>query len=158
MYVFVLLPISALCLLAAACCAQDVLRERCAPTLAPGGVPAVQPLISVLIPARDEAERIGACLDGLAGQSYRNFELWVGDDHSVDGTAAIVRSYAAQLPALKVLPIAALPAGWAGKCWACWQAAGSARGDWLLFLDADVVPQGRELDGADVHAVDLDAA
>ncbi len=141
MYVFVFLPISALCLLAAACCLQDVLRERSAPALASGATLGAQPLISVLIPARDEAERISACLAGLAGQSYRNFELLVVDDHSADATAAIVRSYAAQLPALEVLISAALPAGWAGKCWACWQAAGSARGDWLLFLDADVMPR-----------------
>jgi cellulose synthase/poly-beta-1,6-N-acetylglucosamine synthase-like glycosyltransferase len=40
-----------------------------------------------------------------------------------------------------VAPGAPLPAGWAGKCWACWQAAGRARGDWLLFLDADVIPR-----------------
>ncbi len=137
----IFLPISALCLLAAAGCVQDVLREQLAPTLACAAAPSAQPLISVLIPARDEAERIGACLAGLADQSYRNFELLVVDDHSADATAAIVCSYMAQLPALNVLPSAALPDGWAGKCWACWQAAGRARGDWLLFLDADVVPR-----------------
>src|SRR4051794_9762316 len=114
------LPISALCLLAAACCVQDVLRERLAPTLLSAAPPTDQPLLSVLIPARDEAARIGACLAGLAGQSYRSFELLVVDDHSADATAAIVRSYAAQLPALVVLPSASLPDGWAGKCWACW--------------------------------------
>ncbi|MEP7188383.1 MAG: glycosyltransferase [Roseiflexaceae bacterium] len=130
-----------LCVLAAACCVQDVLRERVAPTLTPAAVPFAQPCISVLIPARDEAARIGACMAGLADQSYRNFELLVVDDHSTDATAAIVRSYAARLPALEVVPSAALPDGWAGKCWACWQAAGRARGDWLLFLDADVVPR-----------------
>jgi chlorobactene glucosyltransferase len=140
-YILVFLPLSALCLLAAAFCLQDVLRERLTPTLAPGTALVAQPLISVLIPARDEAERIGACLAGLAGQSYRNFDLLVVDDHSIDATAAIVHSYAAQLPALDVLPSIALPAGWAGKCWACWQAASSARGDWLLFLDADVIPR-----------------
>jgi chlorobactene glucosyltransferase len=138
---FVFLTLSALCLLAAACCVQDVLRERLAPTLAAGTALAAQPLISVLIPARDEAARIGTCLAGLADQSYRNFELLVVDDHSTDATATIARSYAARLPALDVVPSAALPDGWAGKCWACWQAAGRARGDWLLFLDADVAPR-----------------
>jgi chlorobactene glucosyltransferase len=153
------LPISALCLLAAACCLQDVLRERLAPKLIPGAALISQPLISVLIPARDEAERIGACLIGLAGQSYRNFELVVVDDHSADATAAIVGRYAMQLPALNVLPSAALPDGWSGKCWACWQAAGRAHGDWLLFLDADVMPRPELLAAlvarAEAHSLDL---
>jgi chlorobactene glucosyltransferase len=135
------LPLSALCLLAAGLCLHDLLREHMAPLLRPGTGPAVRPLISVLIPARDEAERIDACLEGLARQSYQNFELVVADDHSTDATAAIVRGYAAWLPSLELLPAAPLPAGWAGKCWACWQAARGARGEWLLFLDADVIPK-----------------
>jgi glycosyltransferase involved in cell wall biosynthesis len=150
--IFLFLLISVLCLLAAAMCLQDVLRERLAPILAPGAALASQPLISVLIPARDEAQRIGACLSGLADQSYRNFELLVIDDHSTDATSAIVRSYAARLPALQVAPSAALPDGWAGKCWACWQAADRASGDWLLFLDADVVPQPQLLAALVAHA------
>jgi chlorobactene glucosyltransferase len=158
-YVFVFLPLTVLCLLAAAFCVQDLLRERLAPTLAPGVPPVAQPLMSVLIPARDEAERIGACLQGLECQSYRNFELLVVDDHSSDDTAAIVRSYAARLPALELVSSAALPDGWAGKCWACWQAAGRARGDWLLFLDADVMPRPDLLAalvaGAERRALDL---
>jgi chlorobactene glucosyltransferase len=147
-----ILPISMLCLLAAACCVQDVLRERRAPTLALGAMPIAQPLISVLIPARNEAGRIGACLAGLAGQSYRRFELVVVDDHSADATAAVVRSYVSRLPALNVLPSAALPDGWAGKCWACFQAAGRAHGDWLLFLDADVMPRPGLLAALVAHA------
>lgn len=141
MYLVLFLPLSALCLLAAGLCLHDLLRERAAPLLRPGAAPAGRPLISVLIPARDEAERIGACLEGLARQSYRDFELVVVDDHSADATAAIVRGYAARLPGLDLLPGAPLPDGWAGKCWACWQAAGRARGEWLLFLDADVMPR-----------------
>jgi cellulose synthase/poly-beta-1,6-N-acetylglucosamine synthase-like glycosyltransferase len=135
------LPLTLLCLLAAACYVQDVLREQRAPRLSPGAAPPNAPLVSVLIPARDEAARIGGCLEGLARQVYSNFEVIVVDDHSSDDTAEVARSYAGRLAMLEVMPSAALPAGWAGKCWACWQAAGRARGDWLLFLDADVMPR-----------------
>jgi hypothetical protein len=137
-----LLPITLLCLLVAAIYAHDWLRELSAPLLAPNpAAPGHGPLISVLIPARDEAARIGRCLEGLAGQRYRSFEVIVVDDHSTDGTAGLACSYAGRLPALTVLPGAPLPEGWAGKCWACWQAAQLARGEWLLFLDADVLPR-----------------
>lgn len=136
-----LLVLSCLCVLVAAWCAGDVVRAAREPLLEPRpDLPADGPLVSVLIPARDEATRIAACLEGLARQSYRRFELIVVDDHSSDGTAEVVRSYAGQVPALHVLPSAPLPVGWAGKCWACWQAVAQARGGWLLFLDADVIP------------------
>jgi chlorobactene glucosyltransferase len=130
-----------LCLLVIYWCAQDVARELRAPRLAPpAGLPVGGSLISVLIPARDEAARIGACLDGLAQQTYRGFELIVVDDGSTDGTADVVRAYIDRIPSLCVLPGAVLPSGWAGKPWACWQAAARAQGEWLLFLDADVIP------------------
>lgn len=141
MYLLIL-PISLLCLAAVAIYAQDLARELLAPRLAPApGLPGAGPLISVLIPARDEAARIGMCLEGLARQTYRDFEVIVVDDHSSDGTDAVARGWAGHVPALEVVPGGALPGGWAGKCWACWQASGRARGEWLLFLDADVLPK-----------------
>lgn len=99
------------------------------------------PRFSVLIPARNEAARIRPCLEGLAAQQYRLFEVIVVDDHSTDETAAIVREYTSRLPHLTLLTGAALPDEWAGKCWACWQAAAAATGEWLVFLDADVAPR-----------------
>ncbi|MBK9715837.1 MAG: glycosyltransferase [Kouleothrix sp.] len=155
-----LLPISLLCIAVAASCVQEVLRELLAPRLGPPPAqPREQPLVSVLIPARNEAARIGPCMAGLAGQTYRGFEVIVVDDHSSDGTAGVVRAYADRLPALEIIQGAPLPAGWAGKCWACWQAAGSARGEWLLFLDADVIPRPELLAAlvarTQSHAADL---
>lgn len=139
---FVLLLITALALLILALCMQDIARERAAPILVKSDPSLTTgPLISVLIPARNEAQRIGACLDGLVRQQYRSFEVIVVDDHSSDGTARVARSYAAGLPSLQVVAGAPLPQGWAGKCWACWQSSKQARGEWLLFLDADVEPR-----------------
>jgi cellulose synthase/poly-beta-1,6-N-acetylglucosamine synthase-like glycosyltransferase len=147
------LPVTLLCLIAAACCVRDALRELRAPTLGPGSaLPANAPLVSVLVPARDEAARIGGCMVGLASQAYQNFEVIVVDDHSSDGTARLAQSYVEQIPALQVVSATALPAGWAGKCWACWQAAARAQGEWLLFLDADVMPKRHLLGALIAHA------
>jgi chlorobactene glucosyltransferase len=121
---------------------QDVIAAFRTPRLdPPPGLPDDGPLVTVIIPARNEATRIGACLEGLAQQSYRHFEVIVVDDDSHDGTADVVRAYATCLPSLTVLSSKTLPHDWAGKCWACWQGANQARGAWLLFLDADVVPR-----------------
>ncbi len=121
---------------------QDVIAAFRTPRLDPHpDLPHDGPLVTVIIPARNEAARIGACLEGLAQQSYRRFEVIVIDDDSHDGTADVVRAYAACLPSLKVLSSKTLPHDWAGKCWACWQGANHARGVWLLFLDADVTPR-----------------
>lgn len=121
---------------------QDVIAAFRTPRFDPHpDLPDDGPLVTVIIPARNEAARIGACLEGLAQQSYRRFEVIVIDDDSHDGTADVVRAYAACLPSLKVLSSKTLPHDWAGKCWACWQGANHARGAWLLFLDADVTPR-----------------
>jgi hypothetical protein len=138
----VLLPLVALCGIVAVWYVQDLLAVLHTPTLPLMlDAPLDGPLVSVIIPARDEAARIGACLTGLAAQRYHRFEVIVMDDHSSDGTADVVRAFAPRLPALSVFAGATLPNGWAGKCWACWQGASQARGELLLFLDADVAPQ-----------------
>ncbi|KAB8143321.1 glycosyltransferase [Chloroflexia bacterium SDU3-3] len=140
----------------AAVAAQDAARMRATPQL-PQAASAAGGRISVLIPARDEAGRIGACLGGLAHQRLRACEVIVVDDASTDGTADVARAHAAALPELRVLAGQPLPPGWAGKCWACWQAAQAARGEWLLFLDADVVPAPGLLADALTHAQRADA-
>lgn len=95
-------------------------------------------LVSVLVPARNEAGRIAACLDALGAQDYANLEVLVLDDCSEDTTAEIARSFEGRVPGLRVLEGAPLPDGWIGKPHACAQLAREARGAWLLFTDADV--------------------
>ncbi|HEU5473315.1 MAG TPA: glycosyltransferase family 2 protein [Actinophytocola sp.] len=104
------------------------------PTLRPGGVPSTR--TSVLVPARDEADRLHRTLPGLLAQPAE--EILVLDDGSRDGTAAIVTSFADREPRLRLLTGTPPPAGWTGKSWACHQLAAAATGDLLVFCDADV--------------------
>ncbi|MFC2017135.1 glycosyltransferase [Chloroflexota bacterium] len=97
------------------------------------------PLISVLIPVRDEEANIRACLDSLQKQDYPNFEIIVLDDNSSDGTADIVEEMSAKDSRIQLIIGESLAEGWAGKPYACYQLAKKARGSWLLFVDADTV-------------------
>ncbi len=101
--------------------------------------PARAPRISVLIPARNEADRIGASVSGWAAQDYPDYEVIVYDDDSSDDTAA--RAAAAGARHVRVVRGGAPPAGWRGKPWACHQLRDHAGGDVLVFADADVVPR-----------------
>ncbi len=96
------------------------------------------PLVSVLIPARNEAAIIDATLQDLLAQEYAPLEILVLDDRSEDGTGDVLAHIARQSPQVKVLCGQPLPPGWTGKNWACAQLAEAARGDILLFTDADV--------------------
>ncbi|MFQ3647257.1 MAG: glycosyltransferase, partial [Anaerolinea sp.] len=97
--------------------------------------PSARPFVSILIPARNEAAVIGQTVAALTQQTYPHFELLILDDQSSDGTAEIAR--AAGDKRTRILTGRPLPSGWAGKNWACWQLAQEARGDLLLFTDAD---------------------
>lgn len=110
--------------------------------------------MSIIIPARNEEARLGECLASLVGQRG-SFEVLVVDDGSIDRT----REIAASFSGVKVLAADPLPAGWAGKSNACWTAAKQARGEWLLFTDADTVHAPgsleRSLAEAREHGADL---
>ncbi|MDZ7265996.1 MAG: glycosyltransferase [candidate division KSB1 bacterium] len=95
------------------------------------------PFVSVLVPARNEAANIMACLSGLQQQRYARFEIIVLDDHSSDATSALAGTLAAHDRRIRVLAGEPLPAGWTGKNWACHQLGKHARGEILIFTDAD---------------------
>ena len=97
--------------------------------------PSNAPMISVCIPARNEERNIRACVEAVLNQTYPNFEVLVLDDRSTDSTLMILHSI--QNDKLKIVNGSDLPSGWAGKPHALYQAANSARGDWLCFIDAD---------------------
>jgi len=95
--------------------------------------------VSILIPARNEEENIGRLLESIRAQSYPDWEAIVYDDLSEDQTAAIVSRFVAEDKRIRLVKGRGLPAGWRGKNHACHQLATSARGEYLLFLDADVI-------------------
>jgi glycosyltransferase involved in cell wall biosynthesis len=102
--------------------------------------PAPHPRLSVIVPAKNEEEAIGACLASFLEQDYDNFEVIAVNDRSDDGTPAIMEKIAAASAGrIRVLHITELPPGWLGKQHAMWRAAQLATGDLLLFTDGDVM-------------------
>lgn len=92
--------------------------------------------VSILIPARNEEQRLPVCLESLVGQEA--VEILVYNDHSEDGTGSVIEYFARRDPRFRAIAPVPLPSGWCGKNFACAQLATHATGDWLLFLDADV--------------------
>lgn len=102
------------------------------------------PLVSILVPARNEADHIEECVRSLLGQSYEKLEVLVLDDQSTDETSSIVQQIIDELPSgqtsrLQLLHGETLPDGWIGKSFACYQLTQVAQGDYLLFTDSDSV-------------------
>ena len=96
------------------------------------------PFVSIIVPARNEAENIGACVATLVNSEYPALEVIVVDDQSTDGTAEVVRIIAERSAGrVRLVEGESPPAGWIGKSWACWQGYQAARGTVLLFTDAD---------------------
>ena len=110
---------------------------RAMPRLSPGDRPgtATGPLVSVIVAARNEVLDLPGCLDTLLAQTYSPIEILVVDGASTDGTGAAARTRGSRVTVLDEPPI---PAGWVGKNWACAAGAARARGEYLLFTDADV--------------------
>ncbi len=115
------------------------------------------PKISVIVPARNEADSIRTVVTSVLGSSYPDFELLVVDDRSTDATAAIVAEIAAGDARCRLIAGAELPDGWYGKPWACAQGARAATGTLLCFTDADT-RHGPELLGRAAAALEREAA
>lgn len=102
-------------------------------------IPAVDvPLVSIIVPACNEAETIAPALATLLAQEYPRLEIIVVNDRSIDGTGEILRKMQQRHPELVVLDIGELPEGWLGKHHALHCGATLAQGDILLFTDADI--------------------
>ena len=105
------------------------------------------PATTIIIPARNEENRITDLLKSLeqqnfpkadTGSSHPDFEILVVDDSSTDNTANVAADYN-----VRVIPAGEKPVGWIGKSWACWVGAQIARFDLFVFLDADTTLVGR---------------
>jgi cellulose synthase/poly-beta-1,6-N-acetylglucosamine synthase-like glycosyltransferase len=124
--------------------------------------PVGMPTLTVVVPARDEAEKIAATLDALMLADYPGVRVLVVDDRSTDGTGAIVDAYVAECAErkpgrLEAIHIAELPEGWLGKTFALMVGTENSDSDYLLFTDADVLFSPSILRRALVYAQDSEA-
>jgi chlorobactene glucosyltransferase len=99
--------------------------------------PANAPLVSIIVPARNEAHNIGRCVTSILATSYPRIELIVVDDNSTDATGDAALRAAGGDSRARVVVNRPLPEGWFGKQWACTTGADAASGEILLFTDAD---------------------
>jgi glycosyltransferase involved in cell wall biosynthesis len=131
LFLIILIPLALFAIIA-------VYNYLTAPILKPGEVLEKPPLLSVLIPARNEEKNIKKCLDNLLNQDYENYKIFILDDESTDDTYSIIKNIEKNNQKLIVLKGKPLPGNWIGKNWACHQLSENAGGDLLLFIDADV--------------------
>ncbi|MBM3154967.1 MAG: glycosyltransferase [Chloroflexi bacterium] len=121
-------------------------------------VPDPAPLVSVLVPARNEEENIATCVKSLQKQDYPNFEIVVLDDNSTDRTSEIVETLVANDSRVRLIKGQFLPEGWAGKPFACHQLAQEAKGDYFLFVDADTIHAPHMLRSTLALAIEMKAS
>ncbi|HTN77072.1 MAG TPA: glycosyltransferase [Pirellulaceae bacterium] len=99
------------------------------------------PKVSILVPARNEEREIAIALQSLLQLDYPDYEVLVINDRSTDRTGEILTQMQADYPQLQVATVTDLPGGWLGKNHALFFGAEQARGELLLFTDADIVMQ-----------------
>ncbi len=109
-------------------------------------------LVSILIPARNEEDNIGNLLNDIENQAYDNIEVIVFNDMSTDNTDEIVKHYSLKDSRIRLINSVGLPENWLGKNHACHSLASHAKGEYLLFLDADVSISGDVIERAVITA------
>lgn len=95
------------------------------------------PLVSVILPAKDETGNIGACIRSVLASEYSQFELIVVNDRSTDSTAQEITEVVASNSRVRVIDVTELKPGWTGKMNAVREGLAAARGELLLIMDAD---------------------
>ena len=117
------------------------------------------PFVSIIVPARNEERNLPRLLPSLLSQRYPAYEVIVVDDKSEDDTPRILAEWVARDPRLKVVSGVELPAGdgWLGKPHAMHQGERAAKGEWLLFTDADTVHSPYSISSSVAHALSHDA-
>ena len=93
--------------------------------------------VSIIIPARNEEQSIGSCLNSLFAQTHQNLEIIVVDDSSTDSTREVVASFSNRSKNIRMVSAGAKPNEWVGKTWPCWRGYQESSGEFLLFVDAD---------------------
>lgn len=119
------------------------------------GIKNYSPLVSVILPARNEEGFIGQCIDSLLKQDYPNYEIIAIDDSSEDSTGKIIEEYSRKYDKIIFVKARPKPVGWMGKNWACMEGYQNARGDLLLFTDSDTVHSSKLLQSAVSHLLSL---
>jgi chlorobactene glucosyltransferase len=118
---------------------QTILNVTLVSRLDRNAIPSRTPAVSIIVPARNEADIIDDSARAFLAQDYPDFELIVVNDRSTDRTAEIVQQIAKTDPRLILINGEEPPAGWLGKPWALHQGAAVARGEFFLFVDADLI-------------------
>jgi glycosyltransferase involved in cell wall biosynthesis len=116
------------------------------------------PMVSVLVPARDEGRNIHNLLSDLGRIPYRHLQILVYNDQSVDNTVAVVEEFERRDRRIGLIDGNSLPRHWTGKNYACHQLAQKAEGEYYLFLDADVRIRGKLISDAVAEIIKDDLA
>ena len=109
------------------------------------------PKVSIIVPACNEERNIEVALKSLVTQNYKNLEIIVVNDRSTDETASILERLATEYSNITISNISELPLGWVGKNHALYNGTKQAKGEYLLFTDADIVMDSTAIQRAVYH-------